>query len=189
ETPATASMSGFTQPLASGRGMQPTAFSAGGASIQADPTTNTLIIAAPPPLYRSLREIIDQLDQRRAQVLVESLIVEVSAEDAAQFGIQWMVGGSDVASGRSAFFGGANYGGSGLELRGASGIDALAPGMSLGVVKGTVNILGNEIINLSVLARAMESRGNANVLSTPNLMTLDNEEASIMVGQTLPVVT
>lgn len=189
ETPATASMSGFTQPLASGRGMQPTAFSAGGASIQADPTTNTLIIAAPPPLYRSLREIIDQLDQRRAQVLVESLIVEVSADDAAEFGIQWMAGGSDIASGRSSFFGGANYGGSGIDLRGATGLDGLPAGMSLGVVKGTVNILGNELLNLSVLARAMESRGKANVLSTPNLMTLDNEEASIMVGQTLPVVT
>lgn len=188
ETPAS-SMGGFSQSLSPSNNMRPTSFSAGGASVQADPSTNTLIISAPPPLYRSLREIIDQLDQRRAQVLVESLIVEVSAEDAAEFGIQWMAGGSDISSGRSSFFGGANYGGSGIDLRGATGIDALAPGVSLGVVKGTVNILGNEIINLSVLARAMESRGNANVLSTPNLMTLDNEEASIMVGQTLPVVT
>ena len=189
DTPATSPMSGFSQPLAGGHGMRPVSFSAGGATVQADPSTNTLIISAPPPLYRSLREIIDQLDQRRAQVLVESLIVEVSADDAAQFGIQWMAGGSDIASGRSSFFGGANYGGSGVEIRGPTGIDALAPGMSLGVVKGTVNILGNELINLSVLARAMESRGSANVLATPNLMTLDNEEASIMVGQTLPVVT
>lgn len=189
ETPATSAMGGFGQPLGGNRNTQTTAFSAGGASIQADPTTNTLIIAAPPPLYRSLREIIDQLDQRRAQVLVESLIVEVSADDAAEFGIQWMAGGSDIASGRSSFFGGANYGGSGISLRGATGLDGLPAGMSLGVVKGTVNILGNELLNLSVLARAMESRGKANVLSTPNLMTLDNEEASIMVGQTLPVVT
>lgn len=188
ETPAS-SMGGVAQSLSPSNAMRPTSFSAGGASVQADPSTNTLIISAPPPLYRSLREIIDQLDQRRAQVLVESLIVEVSAEDAAEFGIQWMAGGSDISSGRSSFFGGANYGGAGIDLRGATGIDALAPGISLGVVKGTVNILGNEIINLSVLARAMESRGNANVLSTPNLMTLDNEEASIMVGQTLPVVT
>ena len=187
ETPATSLMSGFSQP--GSRGMQPVSFTAGGATIQADPATNTLIISAPPPLYRNLREIIDQLDQRRAQVMVESLIVEVSAEDATEFGIQWMVGGSDVASGRSSFFGGANLQGSGLSARGLSTIDAMAPGLSLGVVKGTVNILGNELVNLSVLARAMESRGNANVLSTPNLMTLDNEEASIMVGETRPVVT
>ena len=169
--------------------LQPVSFSAGGATVQADPATNTLIISAAPPLYRSLREIIDQLDQRRAQVLVESLIVEVNASDTAEFGIQWMAGGGNVAEGKSSFFGGANLGGSGVNASGLTTVDALGTGLSLGVVKGTVNILGNELLNLSVLARAMESRGNANVLSTPNLMTLDNEEASIMVGQTLPVVT
>src|SRR3546814_6690645 len=66
---------------------------------------------------------------------------------------------------------------------------ALAQGLSLGVVKGTVDILGTEILNLGVLARALESKGDANVLSTPNLMTLDNEEASIIVGRTVPFVT
>src|SRR5690606_37081941 len=146
--------------------LQPVSFTAGGATVQADPATNTLIISAPPPLYRSLREIIDQLDQRRAQVLVESLIVEVNASDTAEFGIQWMVGGGEIASGRSSFIGGANLGGSGLTTgpTGVTTLDALGSGLSLGVVKGTVNILGNELLNLSVLARAMESRGNANVL-------------------------
>jgi len=189
-TPA-AAMGGFSRPQSGARhAQQGLAFTAGGATVQADPTTNTLIISAPPPLYRSLREIIDQLDQRRAQVLVESLIVEVTATDAAEFGIQWMLGGSDIAGGGSSFIGGANLGGSGIRLNnGASGIDAIAQGLSLGVVKGTVDILGNQVLNLAVLARALESRGNANILSTPNLMTLDNEEASIMVGQTLPFVT
>src|SRR3546814_9411487 len=83
------------------------------ATIQADPSTNTLIISAPPPLYRSLREVIDQLDQRRAQVLVESLIVEVSTDKAAEFGIQWMAGGNDLSSGNTSFMGGANFNGSG----------------------------------------------------------------------------
>lgn len=168
---------------------QPVAFSAGGATIQADPATNTLLISAPGPLYRNLREVIDQLDQRRAQVLVESLIVEVNADNASEFGIQWMLGGNDVSSGNAAFFGGANLGGTGLSANELSTIDSLGQGLSLGVVKGTVNILGNELINLQVLARAMESRGGANVLSTPNLMTLDNEEASIIVGRTVPFVT
>ncbi|NYT23199.1 type II secretion system secretin GspD [Alcaligenaceae bacterium] len=186
---------GFIHPLGgmggSGRNTQqrPVAFTAGGATVQADPSTNTLIISAPPPLYRSLREIIDQLDQRRAQVLVESLIVEVNATDGAEFGIQWMVGGDDIAGGGSAFIGGANLGGSGISINGPTGIDALAQGLSLGVVKGTVDILGNQLINLNVLARALQSRNNANILSTPNLMTLDNEEASIMVGQTMPFIT
>ncbi len=189
-TPA-AAMGGYGRGQSDARpNQQGLSFTAGGATVQADPTTNTLIISAPPPLYRSLREIIDQLDQRRAQVLVESLIVEVTTTDGSEFGIQWMLGGGDISSGGSSFIGGANLGGSGIALNeGATGIDALAQGLSLGVVKGTVDILGNQVINLSVLARALESRGNANILSTPNLMTLDNEEASIMVGQTLPFVT
>ncbi|AEC19684.1 general secretion pathway protein D [Pusillimonas sp. T7-7] len=168
---------------------QSLAFTAGGATIQADPSTNTLIISAPPPLYRSLREVIDQLDQRRAQVLVESLIVEVSTDKAAEFGIQWMAGGNDLSSGNTSFMGGANFNGSGINPSGITTIDALAQGLSLGVVKGTVDILGTEILNLGVLARALESKGDANVLSTPNLMTLDNEEASIIVGRTVPFVT
>jgi len=174
---------------AGGNDTRSVAFTAGGATVQADPATNTLIISAPPPLYRSLREIIDQLDQRRAQVLVESLIVEVSSDKAAEFGIQWMTGGSGIESGNPSFIGGANFGGSGLNTSGVTTIDALGQGLSLGVVKGTVNVLGKEIVNLSVLARALESTGGANILSTPNLLTLDNEEASIMVGRTVPFVT
>src|SRR5690606_6896281 len=104
---------------------RPLSFTAGGATVQADPSTNTLIISAPPPLYRSLREIIDQLDQRRAQVLVESLIVEVNASDGAEFGIQWMVGGDDISGGGSSFVGGANLGGSGLSSDGLTTIDSL----------------------------------------------------------------
>lgn len=172
-----------------GNAMQTRAFTAGGATIQADPATNTLVIAAPPPLYRSLREVIDQLDQRRAQVLVESLIVEVSTDKAAEFGIQWMAGGDSIANGGTSFIGGSNFGGSGIRRDGVTTIDALAQGLSLGVVKGTVNVLGTEILNLSVLARALQTNGDANVLSTPNLMTLDNEEASIIVGRTVPFVT
>ena len=170
-------------------GTQAVSYSAGGATIQADPATNSLIISAPEPLYRSLREVIDQLDQRRAQVLVESLIVEVSEEKAAEFGIQWMTGAGNINSGGTSFIGGTNLGGSGITGTGPSSIDALANGLSLGVVKGTVNVLGKEIVNLSVLARALESTGGANILSTPNLLTLDNEEASIMVGRTVPFVT
>lgn len=165
------------------------AFTAGGATIQADPTTNTLIISAPPPLYRSLREVIDLLDQRRAQVLVEGLVVEVNAENAAELGVQWMVGGDDIASGKSSFIGGTNLGGSGISATGPTSIDTLGGGLSLGMVKGTVDILGNEVINLGVLARALQRETGTNVLSTPNLMTLDNEEASIIVGRTVPFVT
>ncbi|HYG46173.1 MAG TPA: type II secretion system secretin GspD [Bordetella sp.] len=165
------------------------AYSGGGATVQADPSTNTLIISAPEPLYRSLREVIDQLDQRRAQVLVESLIVEVSQEKAAEFGIQWMTGAGSLDG--SGFIGGTNLGGSGIGSAGtgATTLDALGRGLTLGLVKGTVDVLGNQVINLNVLARALQNTGEANILSTPNLLTLDNEPASILVGKTVPFVT
>ncbi|MBO9356165.1 type II secretion system protein GspD [Bordetella petrii] len=164
-------------------------YSGGGATVQADPSTNTLIISAPEPLYRSLREVIDQLDQRRAQVLVESLIVEVSQETAAEFGIQWMTGAGSLDG--SGFVGGTNLGGSGIGSAGtgATTLDALGRGLTLGLVKGTVDVLGNQVINLNVLARALQNTGEANILSTPNLLTLDNEPASILVGKTVPFVT
>jgi general secretion pathway protein D len=168
---------------------QAVSYSAGGATIQADPSTNSLIISAPEPLYRSLREVIDQLDQRRAQVLVESLIVEVSEEKAAEFGIQWMTGAGNINSNGTSFIGGTNLGGSGITGTGPTSIDALGGGLSLGVVKGTVDVLGNKVINLGVLARAMQNTGEANILSTPNLLTLDNQSASILVGKTVPFVT
>ncbi|MCO7519267.1 MULTISPECIES: type II secretion system secretin GspD [unclassified Pseudomonas] len=167
------------------QGEQGTAFAAGGATIQADKTTNTLLISAPEPLYRSLREVIDQLDQRRAQVVVESLIVEVGEDDANEFGIQWQAGNL----GKNGAFGGANLGGSGL-TKGATSIDVLPKGLSVGVVDGTVKIPGiGEVLDLKVLAHALKSKGGSNVLSTPNLLTLDNEAASIFVGQTIPFVS
>ncbi|OZI78446.1 type II secretion system secretin GspD [Bordetella genomosp. 2] len=168
---------------------QAVTYSGGGATVQADPATNTLIISAPEPLYRSLREVIDQLDQRRAQVLVESLIVEVSQEKAAEFGIQWMTGAGSLDG--SGFVGGTNLGGSGIGSAGtgATTLDALGRGLTLGLVKGTVDALGNQVINLNVLARALQNSGEANILSTPNLLTLDNEPASILVGKTVPFVT
>ncbi|QTF10801.1 type II secretion system secretin GspD [Brenneria izadpanahii] len=159
------------------------AFSADGVTVQADPATNTLIISAPEPMYRSLRSVIDLLDQRRAQVLVETLIVEVLENDAAEFGIQWMRNG-----GR--FIGGANLGGAGLNTSATNTIDLLPQGLNLGIINGTVTLPGvGEIVNLEVLARALQSKGGANILSTPNILTLDNEPASIMVGKTVPFVS
>ncbi|WP_376751624.1 type II secretion system secretin GspD [Stutzerimonas nitrititolerans] len=182
--------SGAASPGGGGQSMglsntQGSAFSAAGVTVQADATTNTLLISAPDPLYRSLREVIDLLDQRRAQVVIESLIVEVSEDDASEFGIQWQAGNL----GGNGWIGGANLGGSGLSA-GDSSLDVLPPGLSVGVVDGTVSIPGiGEILDLKVLARALKSKGGTNVLSTPNILTLDNELASIFVGQTIPFVS
>lgn len=165
---------------------QNTAFSAGGVTIQADATTNTLLISAPDPLYRNLREVIDMLDQRRAQVVIESLIVEVSEDDASEFGVQWQAGNLGGKGG----FGGVNLGGSGLVTTGKTSIDVLPKGLNIGLVNGSVDIPGiGKVLDLKVLARALKSKGGTNVLSTPNLLTLDNEAASIFVGQTIPFVT
>lgn len=177
-----------TTPTASGQahGVEaPVAFSAGGATVQADTTTNTLLISAPEPLYRSLREVIDLLDQRRAQVVIESLIVEVSEDDASEFGIQWQAG--DLANG---WFGGARLGGSGLTTTARNSLDVLPGGLNIGKASGGVDIPGvGRVLDLKVLARALKAKGGTNVLSTPNLLTLDNEVASIFVGQTIPFVT
>ncbi|MHA6192877.1 type II secretion system secretin GspD [Pseudomonas wadenswilerensis] len=179
--PSSNGMTGSTQ-----NGDSASGFSAGGVTVQADATTNTLLISAPEPLYRNLREVIDLLDQRRAQVVIEGLIVEVGEDEASELGVQWQAGNL----GGNGVFGGANLGGSGLNTAAKTSLDALPSGLSVGLVDGTVNIPGiGDVLDLKVLARALKSRGGSNVLSTPNLLTLDNEPASIMVGQTIPFVS
>ena len=160
-----------------------------GGQIQADPATNALIITAPEPQYRQLRAVIEQLDQRRAQVFVESMIAEVNEDRAAEFGIQWQgpVGGKGDGSigllGTNFSIGGTNI--VDLATKGLSGAAAPATGINLGVATRT----GNGTYVLGFLARFLQSSGEGNVLSTPNLLTLDNEEAKIVIGQNVPFVT
>jgi general secretion pathway protein D len=153
-----------------------------GGQIQADPATNSLIITAPEPQYRQLRAVIDKLDSRRAQVFVESLIAEVNANKAAAFGVQWQGAlGNTVV--------GTNFGSTGnlasITTGVASGtLGSISGGLNIGVVQkiGSTNQLG-------FLANFLETTGDGNVLSTPNLLTLDNEEAKIVVGQNVPFLT
>ncbi|MCE2744555.1 MAG: type II secretion system secretin GspD [Burkholderiales bacterium] len=163
-----------------------------GGIVQADPSTNSLIITAPEPIYRNLRSIIEKLDVRRAQVFVESLIVEVSTDKAAEFGIQFQ-GLSGVGSDGVSVIGGTNFNapGSGSNILGAAtNLGSVGRGLNIGVIDGQVNIPGvGTISNLGFLARALESKANANILSTPNILTLDNEEAKIVIGQNVPFIT
>ena len=161
-------------------------------SIQADPPTNSLIITASDVVYNSLRTVIEQLDARRAQVFVEALIVEVSADKAAEFGIQWNAINSNISATNSAAtpFGTSNFGGAGRNiLQIAQNPTTVGTGLSLGIVKGQINIGGVAITNLGLLARALETHAKANVLSTPTLLTMDNEEARIVIGQNVPFIT
>ncbi|MEO8142638.1 MAG: type II secretion system secretin GspD [Betaproteobacteria bacterium] len=159
--------------------------------IQADPATNSILINAPDAVYNNLRAVIDKLDARRAQVYVEALIAEITAEKAAEFGIQWQ-DLSNAAKGGTHVFGGTNFGGAGQNILGIAANPASAGrGLNIGVIKGTISIpgIGGQILNLGLLVRALESDNNANILSTPTLLTLDNEEARIVIGQNVPFIT
>jgi general secretion pathway protein D len=164
----------------------------GNGFIQADPMSNALIITAPEAIYNNLRKVIDQLDRRRAQVYVEALITEVSTEKAAEIGIQWQAG----KVGNTTAYGGTSFNSSGNNILNlaatlASSSSTTLPGNGLNLLLGggTVSVGGREIANLNMLARFLESDTKANILSTPNLVTLDNEEAKIVVGRNVPFVT
>lgn len=159
-----------------------------GGQIQADPATNSLIITAPEPQYRQLRAVIDKLDSRRAQVFVETLIAEINADKAAEFGIQLqgLIGraGNAVIGAAGTNFGSGAANIFSLATQAASGSISPASGLNIGIAR---NVNGAYV--LSALARALETNGTGNILSTPNLLTLDNEEARIVIGQNVPFIT
>jgi general secretion pathway protein D len=162
----------------------------GGGMIQADAASNALIITAPDAIYNNLRAVVEMLDVRRAQVFVEALIAEVTADKAAELGVQWQSLNGINQTGANVI-GGTNFGGVGANIIGAAeNIGTVGKGLNIGVVRGTMTIPGvGTVVNLGVLARALETDANANILSTPNLLTLDNEEAKIIIGQNVPFIT
>ena len=131
------------------------------------------------------------LDLRRAQVYVEALIAEITADKAAEFGIQWQ-DLNGLGRTTSQPFGGTNFGTTGQNILGiAQNPAAVGQGLNVGIIRGTVTLPGTNtpILNLSLLIRALETDNNANILSTPTLLTLDNEEARIVIGQNVPFIT
>ena len=194
-----AAMTGQSGSTASPQSTSPVSAAASpstGGFIQADPATNALIITAPEPMYRQLRAVIDQLDARRAQVYVESMIVKIDASKTAEFGFQWqgLLGKNGDKYGLVA---GTNYGSTGnivnlsttttSSLSSSSSTTAaslLGNGLNIGLIQAI-----NGVYTLGALARFLESEAGANVLSTPNLVALDNEEAKIVIGQNVPFVT
>ncbi|MYM80830.1 type II secretion system secretin GspD [Duganella sp. FT50W] len=182
--------SGPTNPLLSNSGSTQNSGSGGaGGFIQADATTNTLIITAPEAMYRNLRAVIDQLDVRRAQVYIESLIVEVTSDKASEFGVQWLgATGSDTSKYRlgalQSFTTGGTDNPSLTSIYANKGANLPSNGFTVGLFKQVGGALG-----LGAVASALESDGNANILSTPNMVTLDNELATIRVGQNVPILT
>lgn len=175
----------------------------GEVSIWADESTNALIITAPPKTMKSMMQVIDKLDIRRAQVMVEAIIVEVTSDKAAELGVTWAVGDRDLnnAVGLTKFdsttgvsgIGGAILGGGGTGggtggTGGAGGAGAIGSLVGNGLTMG-VGRLGGSGLNFVALIEALESDGSSNIIGTPILVTLDNEEAQIEVGQEVPFVT
>lgn len=169
-----------------------------GGLIQADPPTNSLIITASEPYYRHLRHIIDQLDKRRTQVYVEAMIAEVASTSSAQLGIQWQ--GIINAGGQNVPFGGTNYGAGNTNIFDLSKFSAclLNPAACVGTTSAVTPANGLNVgmlskfggnYSMSALIQALDTEKGFRVLSTPNLVTLDNEEARIMVGQNVPILS
>jgi len=163
-----------------------------GGFIQADPSTNSLIITAPEPLYKQVRALIDQLDTRRAQVYIESMIVEVDGGDSVDLGFQWqgLLGQSGDKWGVGV---GTNYGSQGniIGIAGAAAtgnaaaaVSSIGQGLNIALLR---NYGG--VYSLAGILRALQSQTTTNVVSTPNLITLDNEEAKIVVGENVPFIT
>jgi general secretion pathway protein D len=165
---------------------------AGDVKIVADPATNALLITADPADIQSVDSIIDKLDIRRLQVLIEALIVEVSGNDAEQLGIDWMANQA-IRNGPNTVTGGQNLGGGigaanalGNQIQNNTPAANLPSGLNIGVLHAP---FPGGAISLGAVVQALQTTGDANILSTPNILTMDNESAEIVVGQNVPFVT
>ena len=162
-------------------------------SIIADETQNAVIVNASPDLMFEIEDAVNQLDNRRAQVLIQAAIVEVSGDDATQLGVQWALGNANSGYGVVNF---SNVGASATTLAaaalsGGAGISAAAgsiAGALLGIGNSSQDSNGNTQFYGAIL-QALDSTTSANLLSMPSILTLDNEKASILVGQNVPFVT
>jgi general secretion pathway protein D len=157
--------------------------------ITADKATNSLIIQAESGEYQIIEEIIQKLDIPRAMVYIEALIMEVDAEREFQFGTEWTaVGATNIGDRDAAFGGGFNRG---LEESSLPGLTQgiLPGGFSMGVFTEAIEIAGVSFSNLTALINALRSDQEVNILSTPQLLTTENEEAKINVGKNIPFQT
>lgn len=164
----------------------------GRVSIQADEQTKALLISAPDALFESLKSMIEKLDSRRKQIYVEALIAEISSDKAAELGVQWQsIRGFDSARDTSMTgVGSVNLGPRGSAISDLAAPGGLGSGLSVGIISGTLALADGTVIpNILALAHALETISNANILSTPTLLALDNEQAKIIVGQNVPLVT
>jgi general secretion pathway protein D len=185
------------QTAAAGAGARPGGGGAVSSLIQADEATNSIIINASDTVYNNLRLVIEQLDVRRAQVYVEALIAEMNADRTDELGIQWAAAGGvgSRAVGATANFPAANppivpLAVSPVAAAAATNSGAGPAGLTIALLGPKITLPdGTTIRGLGALARALEVKNLGNILSTPNLLTLDNYKAKIVIGQNVPFVT
>jgi general secretion pathway protein D len=152
-------------------------------SITADKATNSLVITASPQDFKDLEEIIQKLDGVRSQVLVEALIAEVSMTTALAIGVEWRIMDQPVPDAVRGL-GGTDFG----LITGVQTGTLQNPGLILGLAKGFITVGGVQVPNIGALVRAFQNNTDANVLSTPQLLTIDNEKAKIIVADNVPVI-
>ena len=156
--------------------------------IWAEPETNALVITAPPKTMNSLMSVIDSLDIRRAQVLVEAIIVEVTADKSAELGVNWIIDGTRDNKPVGGFVqpvGGTSI----VDLYNASQDPSTLSSVPLGLTVGGVGRLTRNGINFGAVLRALRGDADTNIIATPSIVTMDNQEAQIKVAQEVPFVT
>ncbi len=160
----------------------------GAVTITADKATNSLIIVGSPGDYETMKDVIQKLDIRRRQVYVEAAIIEMSLSKSREIGFEFQ-SFNRVNSGTTSALGGTNFGNiASLIANGPAGLTNLE-GLTLAAVKGVFTYNGTEFLNVGALIHALQSDSDVNVLSTPNLLTTDNQKAEIMVGENIPFIT
>ena len=158
-----------------------------GTVIWADPGTNALVITAPAKTMNSLMAVIDKLDIRRAQVIVEAIIVEVSADKSAELGVNWLVDGSNSNNPLGGFIepvGGVSI----VDLARAAADPTTLTAVPRGTTVG-VGRLGRSGVDFAAVLRALRGDSTTNIIATPTIVTMDNQEAEIKVAQEVPFVT
>ena len=160
--------------------------------IQADEATNSLVISAPPDIMRTLKRVIDQLDVRRAQVLVDAVIAEVSVDTSRELGVQWIISGINNGTGPLGLINFTNTGTQLTDIANAiiganQGVQIPTPNANVSIGAGRLD--SDKDVNFAGLMNALASDAGTNILSTPSLVTLDNEEAEIIIGENVPFIT
>ena len=170
--------------------------------ISSFPSTNSIIISAPPEDLKEMERIIGEIDTYRPQVLVEAAIVEISTTKGLELGVEWLVGASSGKQGPATAGGFVQQGGSLMTVGGAIGsavagdassatqaVAGVKTGLNIGILGETIRFMGKDYPSLAAFIRALSTVEDVNILSTPQILTLNNEEAEIIVGENRPYQT